>query len=129
MITYFEAFDGYDGKKVNKLEIDDLTFAMMLALAVDAKKDVNTDDGLQDEMDAAKLPMLFNEALTNFFNDQRPQAILRAFRKKGYWVDEGDDGSYGFAVDGMAEVLKKQIMKIEAAADARQTMFSLFKFR
>lgn len=119
MITYLEAYDGYNGKKFKKLELDDLAFAMMVTLAVDAKKDVDTDDGLQDEMDAAKLPVLFNEALTNFFHGHRTQAIVRAFQKKGYWVGEGDEGSYGFAVDGMVKTLEKQIKKIEAAADAR----------
>jgi hypothetical protein len=115
-VTYFEVFEARFGfKSLTKTVLDETLFAFLLALSKKAKEDDATHsllDALVFE-DINPKGYLFMEAITDYGDTRRATNILKALKAKGFWADSGEEGSFGFALEGKEKECKNEIQRIE----------------
>lgn len=112
-VTYFEHYPHMEGTINRTIKLDAVTFSMLITLAKDYLKKKNDDAG-------ELLYVLIKDcgqqyALDNAFIDdkKRPKAIIKALQKRGYWIDQWEEGSFYFALPGFEHKAKKKLIKLE----------------
>lgn len=123
MIVYFEHYPHYAAGTIDtKVEITDENFALLLAL-VESDSEEGQDlvesegNGTEDFFvtKPKRGPYAFEAAVFDYGDGpQRVKEILRAFKSKGYWAGEWEEGSFAFALEGFEEDAINALARIEA---------------
>lgn len=124
-IAYFEHYPHYMAGDLNTTaHIDQDIFILLMTIAQDPDKQVDewldyefddTDELVINKDGGYALHLaLFGDGGCNTDRIKHSKKVLKALKRSGYWADQWEEGSHGFALPGFEKQCIAAIAKIEA---------------